>query len=593
MAEAGTTAQGRRTLLALLALFALAWFATLDARHLIKPDEGRYAEIAREMVATGDWLTPRLNGYKYFEKPALQYWATAAGYTLLGINEWTARLWPAITGFLGVLAAFWFGNRLFGAPAGLYAAVVLGSSAMFVFTGHFLSLDMGLALFMSLAVLAWPMARHAADARSARRWMLAGWAAMALAVLSKGLVGIVLPVAAVGASILASRDWAALRRLELLRGGALFLAITAPWFTAVSLANPEFFDFFFIHEHFQRFLTKVHDRYEPPWYFLPVLGIGLMPWTLALLPAGAWVLRRPAPDAGRAMPREAGRLMPREAGRAMSPERFLLLWCAVVMAFFSASSSKLPAYILPLWPAAAVVLGAWLAHAGEQAAGTNAVRRWLAGCGALAFAGGGALVAVALTVQRRAEPEVPADMLAAYAPWVLAAGVVLALGGLAGALLCRRAPLRAPVLALGIAGLACTQVAMTGHGTMSALHSAYHTAERARPLLAPDTPFYVVGTFDHTLPFYLGRTVTMVSYKDELAMPIGWEPRDFIANVNDFWKAWAAQPRALALISQTDFRRLGATPPGEFEVVFSDVRRVLLKKPGMQPAGAGTGSSAR
>lgn len=576
MAEAGTSADGRDArplsggaLLALLALFAIAWFATLDARHLIKPDEGRYAEIAREMVATGDWLTPRLNGYKYFEKPALQYWATAAGYVLLGINEWTARLWPALTGFLGVLAAFWFGNRLFGAPAGLYAAVVLGSSAMFVFTGHFLSLDMGLALFMSLAVLAWPVARHAADARSARRWMLAGWAAMALAVLSKGLVGIVLPVAAVGLSILASRDWAALRRLELLRGGALFLAITAPWFTAVSLANPEFFDFFFIHEHFQRFLTKVHDRYEPPWYFLPVLGIGLMPWTLALLPAGAWVLRRQAPG----------------AGPAMSPERFLLLWCAVVMAFFSASSSKLPAYILPLWPAAAVVVGAWLARAGDGANGLLAARRWLAGCGVLAFAGGAALAAVAMTVQRRAEPEVPAEALAAYAPWLLAAGVVLALGGVAGALLCRARSLRLPVLAFGVAGLACTQLALTGHGTMSVLHSAYHTAERARPLLAPDTPFYVVGTFDHTLPFYLGRTVTMVSYKDELAMPISWEPRDFIANVNDFWTVWAAQPRALALISQTDFRRLGPKPPGEFEVVSSDVRRVLLKKPGMQPVG--------
>ena len=574
MAEAGTHSEGSEArpfsggaLLALLALFAIAWFATLDARHLIKPDEGRYAEIAREMVATGDWLTPRLNGYKYFEKPALQYWATAAGYVLLGINEWTARLWPAVTGFLGVLAAFWFGNRLFGAPAGLYAAVVLGSSAMFVFTGHFLSLDMGLALFMSLAVLAWPVARHAADARAARRWMLAGWAAMALAVLSKGLVGIVLPVAAVGLSILASRDWAALRRLELLRGGALFLAITAPWFTAVSLANPEFFDFFFIHEHFQRFLTKVHDRYEPPWYFLPVLGIGLMPWTLALLPAGAWVLRRQVPG----------------ASRAMSPERFLLLWCAVVMGFFSASSSKLPAYILPLWPAAAVVVGAWLARASDGANGLLAARRWLAGCGVLSFAGGAALVAVAMTVQRRAEPEVPAEALAAYAPWLLAAGVVLALGGVAGALLCRSHSVRLPVLALGIAGLACTQLALTGHGSMSVLHSAYHTAERARPLLAPDTPFYVVGTFDHTLPFYLGRTVTMVSYKDELAMPIGWEPRDFIANVNDFWKVWAAQPRALALISQTDFRRLGPTPPGEFEVVSSDVRRVLLKKPGMQP----------
>src|SRR5438552_14714357 len=136
----------RAAWIAIVALFVVAWFATLDMRKLQHPDEGRYAEIPRGMVVSGDWLTPRLNGYKYFEKPPLQYWMTAAAFTAFGQNEWTARLWPGITGFLGVLLVFWAGNRLFGPPVGLYAAAVAASSAIYASVGHFLTLDMALSV---------------------------------------------------------------------------------------------------------------------------------------------------------------------------------------------------------------------------------------------------------------------------------------------------------------------------------------------------------------------------------------------------------------------------------------------------------------
>lgn len=150
----------RRALFALLAAFALLWFCNLGYRHLIKPDEGRYADIAREMVASGDWLTPRLNGYKYFEKPPLQYWATAVSFAAFGMNEWTARLWTGLTGFLGVLLVFWAGNRLFAPPAGLLGAAVAGSSALYAIVGHILTLDMALTFFMSASVFAFAVAQQ-------------------------------------------------------------------------------------------------------------------------------------------------------------------------------------------------------------------------------------------------------------------------------------------------------------------------------------------------------------------------------------------------------------------------------------------------
>ena len=227
-----------------LAVIVVAWFAVLFSRPLYRADESRYAEISREMVASGDWVTPRLNGFKYFEKPPLQYWTTAAFFTVLGEHDVVARLWNALCGFAGLLLALGAARRLYGPGAGLYAAAVLAASPLYVVLGQLNTLDMGFSLFMAAAIFAFSLGH-----------VLLFWAACALAVLSKGLAGIVLPLGTVALYILAKRDWGRIRRLEWLKGAGLFLLITAPWFIAVSLANDEFARFFFIREHFERFTT--------------------------------------------------------------------------------------------------------------------------------------------------------------------------------------------------------------------------------------------------------------------------------------------------------------------------------------------------
>ena len=171
----------------LLLAFLAVWFGNLDARKLAKSDEGRYAEISREMSVTGDWVTPRLNAIKYFEKPPLHYWASAAAFSAFGPHEWTARLWSAVTGLLGVLFALFLGRRLFSPIAGEYAAAVLASSLMYVYVAHTNTLDMGLTLFLFVALRAFILAqRDGTTARDNRLWMHVAWAAMALAVLTKG-----------------------------------------------------------------------------------------------------------------------------------------------------------------------------------------------------------------------------------------------------------------------------------------------------------------------------------------------------------------------------------------------------------------------
>ena len=171
----------KKTSYALLVAFALAWFACAGTRDLFNSDEARYAEIAREMVASGDWLTPHLNGYKYLEKPPLQYWATAASFALFGEHDWSARLWPALTGFLAALLIVFAGNRIGPPGAGWLAGIMLASSWGYLLAGQFLTLDMGVSAFLTLALCAFLLAQDRPRSEAARRnWMLLAWAAMAL-----------------------------------------------------------------------------------------------------------------------------------------------------------------------------------------------------------------------------------------------------------------------------------------------------------------------------------------------------------------------------------------------------------------------------
>lgn len=477
----------------LLVLAALIWFGTLGIRPLYKADESRYGEISREMVASGDWVTPRLNGLRYFEKPPLQYWTTAALFSVLGEKDWVARLWTALAGFAAILLVLYAGNRLWGAPAGAYAAAVLAGSPLYVLLGQVNTLDMSVSLFLAAALVAFLLGR-----------MLGFWAACAAAVLSKGLIGIVLPGGAIVVFLLIKRDWGLIRRMRPVAGPLLFLVITAPWFVAVSAANPEFLHFFFIQEHFQRFTTEMHQRAEPFWYFVPILAAGLAPWLLPFLRS----------------------LKPRDDATL-----FLLVWSAVVFVFFSASGSKLAPYILPIFPAAALLVGRVLAE--------DRPRRLLLWQSVLLFV---ACAGVALALPFAAKG------YAEYARWL-----VLAFGLMAAAALCAgffawRKAIGASVVALAAGGLAATQVGLAGHLTISDRFSVASTVAKLSELPPPEAPVFAVAVYDHTVPWTLKRTVTMVMHRDELDKEIAWEPAKFLPDLASFARAWNAAPQAWAFV---------------------------------------------
>lgn len=565
--------QRRRTagVVALLAVVALVWFGGLGHRKLIKPDEGRYAEIPREMVVTGDWLTPRLNDLQYFEKPPLQYWTTAAAYEAFGVSEWTSRLWTALTGFLGVIVVGATATRLYGVRTGLFSATVLASSLAFVLLSHFNTLDMGLAFFMTGIWCAVLLARDARRRESApdthcgadvpaadgfRHWMLVAWASLALATLSKGPVAVVLCGGALVLYLALSRDWALLRILRPVRGLAVFALIAGPWFVAVSRANPGFAHFFFIHEHVERFLTTEHRREGPVWYFVPVLVIGVLPW-LSVTPSAlvrAW----------RAPPRDG-----------FSPERLVLALIVVVFAFFSASGSKLPSYILPVFPAIAVLVGHRLAHIDAAT-----LRRHVIAMAALAAV---ATVAVSVAPLDSREGAAAITRFRHAASLSLAAWLV---GTLIAVALAWRGRVTGSVLAAGLAALVGWSALLLSHEALGRGESTYDLARALKPSIAADTPIYSVGLFEHTLPFYLQRPVTLVAFRDELDFGLTQEPDKGIATLPAFIERWNADRAPLAIMAADVFDTLSAARL-PMRIVARDGRRIVVGKPSGSPeAGA-------
>ncbi|CAG4882984.1 Polymyxin resistance protein ArnT, undecaprenyl phosphate-alpha-L-Ara4N transferase; Melittin resistance protein PqaB [Georgfuchsia toluolica] len=535
-----------------IALFAV-WFGTLDYRKLIRPDEGRYAEIPREMVASGDWLTPRLNGFKYFEKPTLQYWATATAYEVFGEDEWTARLWPALTGFLSVLLAAWTGRRLWGAQAGNLAAAILASTLCYVIMSHIITLDMGLSFFLQMAWTAFLFAQQG-DAKTSRHWMWLLWTALALAVLSKGLVALVLCGATLVAYTLFNRDFSPWKRLAPCSGLALFLAIAAPWFIAVSIANPEFARFFFIHEHFERFLTTAHRRYQPDWYFLQIYALGALPWTFLLLHALFKSWRR-------------------DITVTFQTQRFLALWVLITFGFFSVSSSKLPPYILPIFPALALLGGRHLAELPR--------RQLLSHLAVLAVL---VIAAIAFLprIMERAGTETTAAMLNGYLHWLLTSSTLLLAAIFAAMLLTVKQHNAAALLALAVGATIAGFGTLLGHQNLALSNSAFHVATQVKPLLTPGVPFYSVNKYEQTLPFYIKRTVTLVNYQGELAFGIKQEPDKWVPTTAEFKQRWASDRDAFAIMSIDNYNGLAAEQLPMSEIA-RDTRNVIVRKNNSPP----------
>lgn len=308
-------------------------------RPLALPDEGRYAEVGRWMLMSGDWLVPRLNGIPFFHKPPLLHWLQALSFATFGVSAWSARLVPAVHAGI-MLAALYLAARTTTTEAvARRAALMLGTSLAFLLGGQYVNHDMLVASWIGVTIWAFALSFMQGDRPHASLARL-GFVACALGVLSKGLIGLALPGLVLLCWLIWTRQLGKIVRLPWPSGLALFALITVPWFAVVQSRYPGFMDYLFGTQQFSRFTGSTFNNVRPWWFYLPVVALLVFPWSLFALHQARGGARRATADV---------------SARAPKVVALCWLWIAVIVGFFSIPHSKLVGYVLPVAPPLALL----------------------------------------------------------------------------------------------------------------------------------------------------------------------------------------------------------------------------------------------
>lgn len=540
-------------LLALIGLASVIFFFHLGSYGLWEPDEARYAEIAREMLASRNFIVPHLNYVPYIEKPPLLYWLEAMWMALLGVNEFAARLTPALAALAGVAATWVFVRRTMGQGRALLAGAVLATSMLYAEMAQVLTTDMLLTATITVALFAtflhW---------REGGRWCWLAYVAIALGTLTKGPIAGAIPVLAVGIFLWWEGELrGAFRRFHVIWGGVIVLVIAGPWFAAIMVKLPSFFDFFFVGEYLRRFFQNSYSHHHPFYFYVPVVLGGLMPWTL-IAPFIAW----------------------RRLGRTPAG-RFCIISAAVVLGLFSAASAKLIPYILPAFPVIAVLLADGIitrAFGSSSAEGrvdrpAAAPRSFVITGLTISLLGAGAVAVAAMT------PIFKNPYLLRTQPTLYAVGIIGIIGGALAGELFHRARVREGLVAMVMVTAIALCVGSYGRLEAEPLRS-YATLAREVAVRAPDATLICYPRYVQALPFYTRRRVILVGAKSELAFGAAHSAgadHYFFHSEADLLRLWN-RPGPVVLV--TDKRELRRLRPhlGGYVVIGAEYRkRAILK----------------
>jgi 4-amino-4-deoxy-L-arabinose transferase-like glycosyltransferase len=495
----GTT----KSKLAFLLLFAvfvhLQFFHQLGRLGLVGPDEPRYAQVAKEMALSGDFITPRLYGETWFEKPILYYWLTALTYKTLGVSEFAARLPSAVAGLLGVLAVFWIGWHWISFQCGITAGLILAASPLYFSLARAASTDMLLTsmLTLSLASLYLGLFKESGNTEAAAwasRGMYGFYGFLALAVLAKGPVGVVLAAATVGVFVLLTGQLSLTRRIVSVRGALFWAGITLPWYLLCYRANGwPFVEEFLLDHNLARFATDRFQHSQPFWFYLPVLFGGFFPWMFQLI-GPAWRSARK-----------------REwTSRSDRVELLLWSWALVPLMFFSFSKSKLPGYVLPMVPALALLAAREWERLRESLPAERS-RFW-----SLTQAGFVFLLGLVL-------PLAAGVLNLNLGGFLLPLTAVLCGVGACGMLLARRRQWR-PLLGVYLLGVGAT-VGVILHGIVPAVDFQESSRQLAAVLTREGfsgEPIFIYGLsrrVEYGLNFYLNTKTKIIYSEEELEYP--------------------------------------------------------------------------
>lgn len=525
----------------------LLFFIMLGSRPLFVPDEGRYAEIAREMAVRGDYVTPYLNGIKYFEKPALFYWLGAAVIKLTGPSITAVRSINAVLAILGCLLTYLAGRKLYGRAAGMIASIILGTSSLYFVMAHMVSLDLPVSVFLAASLYGFLFAVMEPENKNSRLYLYGAAAAAALAVLTKGLIGAVFPAMIAAAWLTIVGEWRQLKRLPVFSAFLVFLCIAAPWHMLVMYRNPEFFHFYFIEQHFLRYTSMDVGHYQPAWFFIPTLLAGFFPWIVFL-------------------PQALAASMPRQLRdrHQYASELFLIIWAMLIFVFFSFSKSKLIPYILPIMPALALLTGRYLAD--RLKAPSRGLIMGYAGlflCSAIiAYL----LWNISITVSHPLNATI----------YLRASTLPLVAGAFCSLLFARQSPR----LALTTAMISAAMFLMITQGAIRFIdtRTVRPLAVTLKPLLQPHDEVMTYNQYFQDLPFYLERQVSILNWRNELTYGMQHQDtRAWMIDNDQFWSRWKKRNhRIFMIMSKEEFKLFHQRYPDESIIIISETPSNVL-----------------
>lgn len=332
-------------LIVLVALSSFLFFYRLGHLSLWDPDEPRYAEAAKQMVKTGDWLVPRFNGQERFDKPVLFYWLIAFAYKIFGVSEFAARFWPALFGVGGIIMVYLLGKKMFSPLAGFLAGLVLATNIQYMAVSRLAITDMTLTFFLELAFFAFWFGYQTQNKLKRNLLYLIFYISVALAALTKGPVAVIFAGFIILLFLIVTKDLKVLKEMQIFWGVIIFVIVAFPWYILIiQKYGRSYIDYFFLKHNLARFATPELKHPGPVVYYLPVLLIGLFPWS-AFLFSSFWYLWSGKSD-----------ILAGQKKQII----FLFIWFCTIFLFFSVARAKLPTYIMPLYFPAALLVGKFL-----------------------------------------------------------------------------------------------------------------------------------------------------------------------------------------------------------------------------------------
>ena len=518
-------------ILSILILFGIFYAIWIGSHPLFTPDEGRYSEVAREMVASRDYVTPRLNGVAFLDKPALYYWLQASAIHVFGLKEWSLRFWPATMGILSALITYLTGRLLFNRRTGFVSALILATSPLYYGAAHYANLDLEVASLIGDSLLCFIAAMQNTSSRLKNILLISAYVFAGLAALTKGLIGIAFPVMIIGAWIILLNRWKILTKMRLFSGMCIFLLIAAPWYFLVQKANPEFLHFFFVTQQVSRFLTTQDFNSKAAfWFYVPVVLAGFFPWSIFLIQAIAQKIKFIWQDR-----------------QASAVDLFLLLWFFIVLVFFSIPRSKTVGYILPIFPVSALIVGSYLSRMWNMPRAKGIIS------GAIAFLffslliGSAFLAAPLFSVQL----EISKSVLSV----LRYIGVCILIAGVVSSFLLRKKNMTALFSCMTTTIVVILLIFI---GSASALNekSIKPLAMLLKPHLQPGDEVVAYYKYYQDLPIYLERRITIVAdwHAPDIQNRDNWlremwygmvfqDTKDWLIEEKAFWQRWKSDKR--------------------------------------------------